>query len=71
MNSQSDYTPESDMQAMGFAGNAASRQRLAERKQPKAIKQSLPSGKKPKVAQKDKEAIEKALKKDLSNRGIN
>ena len=66
MNAQSDYTPQADMKGLGLAGNAASRQRLTEdKKKTKPAKPAHRSG-----VTKDPE-IEKAIKQDLSNRGIN
>ena len=66
MNAQSDYDPKVDMQPLGLAGNAASRKRLREdKKQTKPAKPAHKSG-----VTKDPE-MDKAIKADLSKRGIN
>ena len=66
MNAQSDYQPQEDMKGLGLAGNAASRKRLTEdKKQTKPAKPAHKSG-----VTKDPE-IQKAIKQDLSKRGIN
>ena len=66
MNAQDDYSPKVDMKAIGLAGNEASRERMAKKKQAPPVKQGSLSGKKP-----HDPAIEQAIKQDLSNRGIN
>lgn len=86
MNSQSDYDPKLDMQHLGLAGNPQSRERLRTKKrQTQPAKPAHRSGvtpppktkeasKKPAKAKAYKETddagLEKAIKKDLSNKGI-
>lgn len=67
MNAQSDYDPRVDMQPLGLAGNAASRQRLREdKKQTKPAKPVNKSGQ-PTVDHK----LNEAIKKDNLKKGIN